>query len=206
MSTWIANVPEAWDRRAAIILAHGAGQGMHSLFMSFFHTELARCGFLSVKFNFDYMEARRNVPDPQPKLQAAFRRVIEEVAEKHRPRHIFAGGKSMGGRVSSYIAKEVEAVRGLVFLGYPLHPPGKPDQLRDAHLYGIGKPMLFVSGTRDNFATRELLDSVIRRIGPLATMVWIEGGDHSLRIGKSKPNDLGHVVKTIEDWIGKVIS
>ena len=112
----------------------------------------------------------------------------------------------MGGRVASYIAKDTAEVKGLVFLGYPLHPPGKPDRLRDAHLYDIGKPMLFVSGARDNFATKDLLDGVVRKIVSPATMVWIEGGDHSLRAGKSKPSDLGQVVRTVDDWMRKVLA
>src|SRR5262247_2943877 len=98
--------PESRSNRTAIILAHGAGQGMHSPFMNYFHTELANRGFLSVKFNFDYMEAKRRVPDPQPKLQARYRSVIEEVRAEHKPEGVLIGGKSMGGRVASYIASD----------------------------------------------------------------------------------------------------
>src|SRR6185436_536025 len=133
--TWHAIKPEDWNQEVAIILAHGAGQGMDSPFMMFFHSELARRGFLSVQFNFEYMEARRKFPDPQPKMQALYRQVIQEVAEKHRPQSIVIGGKSMGGRVASYIAADTPHVSGLAFLGYPLHPPGKPDQRRDAQLF-----------------------------------------------------------------------
>src|SRR5262249_4040414 len=128
--TWIGIKPESWDRKVAVILAHGAGQGMDSPFMTFFHNELARRGFLSVQFNFEYMEAKRKFPDPQPKMQALYRQVVQEVTEKHRPNSIVIGGKSMGGRVASYIAAVTPGVSGLAFLGYPLHPPGKPDQLR----------------------------------------------------------------------------
>src|SRR5215510_14889627 len=124
--TWLAIKPESWNQKVAIVLAHGAGQGMDSPFMRFFHNELARRGFLSIQFNFEYMEAKRSFPDPQPQMQERYRRVIREVAEKHRPRSIFIGGKSMGGRVASYIAADTPAVSGLVFLGYPLHPPRKP--------------------------------------------------------------------------------
>src|SRR5262250_2269828 len=95
--------PQSWSNRTAIILAHGAGQGMHSPFMTYFHAELGRRGFLSVRFNFDYMNAKRRVPDPQPKLQARYRAVLGSVASQFKPRRLIIGGKSMGGRVASYI-------------------------------------------------------------------------------------------------------
>src|SRR5438067_9819250 len=154
---------------------------MHSPFMTFFHTELAKRGFLSVKFNFDYMEQNRRVPDQQPKLQARYRAVVEEIVSKYQPARVIIGGKSMGGRVASYIAGDTAGVSGLIFLGYPLHPPGKQDQLRDQHLYELRLPMLFISGTKDTFAERPLLEEVVRKIGNNATLVWIEGGDHSLK-------------------------
>src|SRR5262249_35463615 len=156
-----------------IILGHGAGQGMNSPFMNYFQAELTSRGFLTVKFNFDYMDQNRRVPDPQPKLQAKYRSVIADVLAEHKPNRLIIGGKSMGGRVASYVAGDTPEVSGLVFLGYPLHPPGKPEKMRDAHLYGMPKPMLFVSGTRDTFAERHLLETVVKRIGERATLVWI---------------------------------
>src|SRR5262245_18986465 len=101
---------------------------MNSPFMAFFHNELATRGLLTVKFEFEYMEQKRKVPDPQSKLQDRYRRVIQEIEAEYRPRRIVVGGKSMGGRIGSYVAGEFEIVAGLVFLGYPLHPPGKPDR------------------------------------------------------------------------------
>jgi hypothetical protein len=118
-------------------------------------------------------------------MQTLYRQVVQEVAAAHRPRAIVIGGKSMGGRVASYIAADTDGVRGLVFLGYPLHPPGKQDQLRDAHLYDTPLPMLFLSGTRDTFAERKLLEKVVHRIGDRATLAWTEGGDHSLKVGRA---------------------
>jgi len=196
---WRAAEPEPWDGNTAIILAHGAGQGIDSPFMKFFHDALPKRGFLSVQFNFDYMQQGRKIPDPQPKMQALYRQVVREVAEKHRPKTIIIGGKSMGGRVASYIAGSTEGVDGLVFLGYPLHPSGKQDQLRDAHLYGIELPMLFLSGTKDTLAERGLLEKVVARIGSRATLVWTERGDHSLKVGKSGTATL----ETAADEIGK---
>ena len=198
---WLVAKPDSWDGKTAIILAHGAGQGMHSPFMTYFHTELARCGFLTVKFNFDYMDEQKQAPDPQPKLQARYRAVVSEVVEEHKPKRVIIGGKSMGGRVASYIAGDISVVNGLVFLGYPLHPPGKLDQLRDQHLYGLERPMLFISGTKDTFAERRLLEDVVRRTGERATLVWIEGGDHSLKKGRRDKESLQHAAGHVAQWV-----
>lgn len=195
--------PESWSNRTAIILAHGAGQGMHSPFMTYFHSELAKRGFLSVKFNFEYMDAKRHVPDPQPKLQARYRTVVENVLTEYKPARLVIGGKSMGGRVASYIASDTPGVDALVFLGYPLHPPGKTDQLRDQHLYALKIPMLFISGTKDTFAERGLLERVVKKIGTNARLVWVEGGDHSLKRGRKDNNSLSLALDAIERWIAE---
>jgi uncharacterized protein len=184
-----------------IILAHGAGQGMSSPFMTFFHSELEARGLKCVLFNFDYMQEKRRVPDPQPKLQARYRTVVAEVMEKHRPRRLFIGGKSMGGRVASYIAADTPDLRGLIFLGYPLHPPGKEDQLRDSHLYELKLPMLFISGTKDTFARKDLLENVVKKIGSNAKLVWVQGGDHSLNRKRNDRASLQTAVETIEQWL-----
>jgi predicted alpha/beta-hydrolase family hydrolase len=193
--------PQSAADATAIILAHGAGQGMLSPFMTYFHMELARRGFLSVRFNFEYMDTGRRMPDPQPKLQARYREVVQGVIAGYKPSRLIIGGKSMGGRVASYIAGDEPAVDGLVFLGYPLHPPGKPDQLRDQHLYGLKIPMLFLSGTKDTFAGRDLLEKVVGRIGKNATLVWVEGGDHSLKRGRKDTESLQGAVETVAAWI-----
>jgi predicted alpha/beta-hydrolase family hydrolase len=198
--SWKASIPDHWDGGIGIILAHGAGQGMSSPFMKFFHEALSQRGLLSVQFNFEYMDTGRKIPDPQPKMQSLYRRVLAEVADAHHPRKIIIGGKSMGGRVASYIAHDAPGVAGLVFLGYPLHPPGKQDQMRDAHLYGIPLPMLFLSGTRDTFAERPLLEEVVHRLGGRGTLVWTEGGDHSLKVGKSGTAALEAAAGRIQSW------
>jgi uncharacterized protein len=167
--------PPSWDGKFAIILGHGAGQGMESPFMSYFHKE--------------------------PKLQAKYRAVVEEVISKYAPKKVVIGGKSMGGRVASYIAGDTPGVSGLVFLGYPLHPPGKTEQLRDQHLYQLTPPMLFVSGTRDTFAERDLLDRVVRKIGPSATLLWIDGGDHSLKRARKDGDSLRVALDAIMNWL-----
>lgn len=203
---WKANVPEQWSGETAVILAHGAGQGIDSPFMRFFHESLPQRGLLSVQFNFEYMDKGKKIPDPQPKMQALYRQVVSEVAEAHRPRRIIIGGKSMGGRVASYIAADTPQVNGLVFLGYPLHPPGKQDQMRDAHLYDIKVPMLFLSGTRDTFAERPLLEKVVNRLGDRATLIWTEGGDHSLKVGRKGGNSLEAAVEEIEKWVREAVT
>jgi predicted alpha/beta-hydrolase family hydrolase len=197
----MATGPKSSENNIAIILAHGAGQGMQSPFMTYFHDELARRGYLSVRFNFDYMDAKRGIPDPQPKLQAKYRSVVENVVAEHHPKRLIIGGKSMGGRVASYIAGDTPGIDGLVFLGYPLHPPGKPDQLRDEHLYSLRLPMLFISGTKDTLARRDLLESVVQRIGSNATLVWVEGGDHSLKRGRKDTESLAQAAETIDQWV-----
>ena len=197
---WKAAKPERWDNQIAIILAHGAGQGINSPFMKFFHEALPKRGLLSVQFNFEYMEKGRKIPDTQPKMQALYRQVMQELADAERPKKIIIGGKSMGGRVASYIAADTAGIHGLVFLGYPLHPPGKSDQLRDAHLYEINLPMLFLSGTRDGLAERSLLEKVVQRLGERATLVWTEGGDHSLKVGGAGNATLERAADEIEKW------
>ena len=196
--------PAGWNSQTAIILAHGAGQGMKSPFMTYFNRELPSRGFLSVTFDFEYMEAQRRVPDPQPKLQARYRSVVEAVAAHHRPKRLIIGGKSMGGRVASYIAGDTPQVSALLFLGYPLHPPGKPDQLRDQHLYKLKMPMLFISGTKDAFAEKALLERTVRKIGKNAELVWIEGGDHSLKRKKDDVESMTIALDAIVEWAGRI--
>jgi predicted alpha/beta-hydrolase family hydrolase len=198
---WKAKLPERWNQEIAVILAHGAGQGIDSPFMKYFHEALPERGLLSVQFNFEYMDKGKKIPDPQPKMQALYRQIVGEVAETHRPRKIFVGGKSMGGRVASYIAGDTPQVSGLIFLGYPLHAPGKQDQMRDAHLYDIKLPMLFLSGTRDTFAERPLLEKVVSRIGDRAMLIWTEGGDHSLKVGRKGANTLEAAADAIGEWV-----
>jgi len=201
---WVAEKPDSWDGGTAVILAHGAGQGMDSPFMTFFHHEMAARGFLSVKFNFDYMNQRKGVPDPQPKLRAQYRDVVEGVHAEYNPKRIIIGGKSMGGRVASYIAGSIDAVAGLVFLGYPLHAPGKTNQLRDEHLYTLMRPMLFISGTRDTLAEQNLLQRVVDKIGERATLIWIERGDHSLTVRRGDTGTLKIAADRMEQWIRKI--
>jgi len=170
-------------RAPAIILAHGAGSDMTSPFMSTVHSGLAREGYVAVKFNFPYTEARRRRPDPRPMLERCYRAVVDAVVRDRAlaPPWVAIGGKSLGGRVASYVAAAGAPVRGVVFLGYPLHPAGRPDALRADHLPTVPAPMLFVQGTRDTLCELDRLRPVLATL-PRALLHTIEGGDHSFRV------------------------
>lgn len=166
------------------VLAHGAGAGERHPWMVRVGTGLAARGISVVTFDFPYMEAGRRVPDRPQVLEARFQAVVAEVAAKPPSTGpLFAGGKSMGGRIGSQAAAAgllSPAPRGLVFFGYPLHPPGKPGQRRDAHLPSIGRPLLFVQGSRDPFGSPEEMTALVSTL-PDTTLELVTGGDHSLK-------------------------
>ncbi len=165
-----------------VVLAHGAANTMDHPLLVFLCRELARSGVSCLRFNFPYSEAGRSKPDSQTMLEAAWRRVLIHVKNDPTlaPRHVVAAGKSMGGRVASQMAAKGQlGVDGLIFYGYPLHPPGRKDTLRDAHLAAIEVPMLFFAGTRDPFCDLNLMRPVCQRLGDRATLDIIDGGDHS---------------------------
>jgi uncharacterized protein len=173
-----------------LILGHGAGAGQLHPFMTLFANGLAERGFDVITFNFAYMEQKRHVPDPKVKLEHCYRAVIEAATKQRKLKgnRLVVGGKSMGGRIASQVAAEGDAaaeISALVFLGYPLHPPGRPDKLRDAHLPDIKAPMLFVQGSRDTFGSAQELENIIERHKLNATLHIIPNGDHSLKVPKS---------------------
>jgi len=175
---------------ATLVLAHGAGAGMEHPFMGGFTKALNDDGVATLRFNFPYREAGRKFPDRPPLAVATWRAAMDEaaaLAAKHSDDGaLWAAGKSFGGRMASMAVAEGMPAAGLVYLGYPLHPPGKPEKLRDEHLYGLTLPMLFLQGTRDTFATPDLLEGVVARIGPAASLHWYEGGDHSFAVKSTK--------------------
>jgi uncharacterized protein len=182
--------PAAKKNRAGVtlLLGHGAGASQISGFMRMFANGLTARGLDVMTFNFVYMEQGRSVPDQKGKLEACFRAVIE-AALKHKKlknNRLVVGGKSMGGRIASQViaAEDASEVAGLVFLGYPLHPPGNPAKPRVEHLEHIGKPMLFVQGTRDALGTPEEIQPFIKNLRPAAKIYAIEGGDHSFKAPK----------------------
>ncbi|NWL31701.1 alpha/beta hydrolase family protein [Paenarthrobacter nitroguajacolicus] len=167
---------------ATLVVAHGAGAGMEHPFLEGFAGAMADEGVSTLRFNFPYREAGRRFPDRPPLAIATWRAVMDKAAELGEGEPLWAAGKSFGGRMASMAVAEGMPARGLVYLGYPLHAPGKPEKLRDEHLYGVTVPMLFLQGTRDTFATPELLEAVVAKIGPTATLQWSEGGDHSFAV------------------------
>jgi hypothetical protein len=182
--------PAAPANRAALtlILAHGAGADQTSAFMVAFATAIAERGIATVTFNFPYSEHRRRIPDPNTKLESCWRTVIQTVRKRvgGEAAKLAIGGKSMGGRIASQVAAAgTEELAALVLLGYPLHPPGRPDRLRAAHLRDIGTPMLFVQGSRDAFGTPEELCPILEPLKAPAELYVVEGGDHSFKVLKS---------------------
>lgn len=171
--------------KLGLILGHGAGGSMDTPFMQYFLDRLSALGICVTEFNFRYMESGRKAPAPRAQLEAEYRAVIEYSLDEIYPdMPIFVGGKSMGGRISSYIAGEYSRIIGLVFLGYPLHPPGKPSTERAEHLYSMQKPMLFVSGSKDKLASLDLLQDTIKKLGEYGTLFLVEDADHSLKVLK----------------------
>ena len=167
-----------------LIMAHGAGGGQTSSFIVKAGHELAARGITIATFDFPYITAGRSAPDKPAVLEAHWRTILDEVrgrAEFAR-RPLFIGGKSMGGRIASQVAAAgVDGVAGLVFFGYPLHPPGRPEQRRDAHLPDIRVPMLFIQGTRDEFGTSAEIRALLPRLDPKAELTEIADGDHSFK-------------------------
>ena len=169
---------------AALVLAPGAGGGQHSRFLVDTARALAARGITTATFDFLYTTQGRSVPDKPPVLEATWRDAIAaaraDAAFSGLP--LFIGGKSMGGRIASQVAAQgIDGVTGLVYLGYPLHPPGKPGQRRDLHLPDITLPMLFVQGTRDLFGTADDIRALLPRLNPRAVLFDVVDGDHSFK-------------------------
>src|SRR4051794_14331115 len=165
-----------------LVLGHGAGSPMASPFLTGFSEQIAELGVATHRFDFPYMRAGRRAPDRAPVLIEAYREAWSRAAELAAGLPVFAGGRSMGGRIASMAVAEGMPAAGLVFLAYPLHPPGRPEKIRDAHLYDIEVPMLFLQGTRDPFAQPDLLAAVLQRLGDRAEYHPVEGGDHGFKV------------------------
>jgi hypothetical protein len=196
-----------------LILGHGAGADQTSGFMVAFANALAGRGIDIVTFNFLYSELRRRIPDPNARLESCWRAVIETVRSRiaSNAGTLAIGGKSMGGRIASQVAaSEARGLAGLVFLGYPLHPPGRPDRLRAAHLGEVKAPMLFVQGTRDPFGTPTELQPIISRLDPAADLFAVEGGDHSFKVSRSagvRQQDVHRAIQDrVETWLRMIAS
>ena len=200
--------PAAKQKRAGvtIILGHGAGANQLSGFMRLFASGLAERGVDVVTFNFLYTEQGRKIPDPAPRLESCYRAVIDATLKhkKLKGNRLVIGGKSMGGRIASQVAAQNgENIAGLVFLGYPLHPPGRPEKLRSEHLPEIKAPMLFMQGARDVFGTKEEIAAIIKKLKLPAKLYAVEGGDHSLKVPKSAGVPQSEVYEAAMDEIAE---
>jgi predicted alpha/beta-hydrolase family hydrolase len=200
--------PAAKKNRAGItvVLGHGAGANQLSGFMRMFAGGLAARGIDAITFNFLYIERGRRLPDPKARLESCYHAVINTALNhpKLKKNCLVIGGKSMGGRIASQVAAaEGDRVAGLVFLGYPLHPPGRPDKLRAEHLKDIRAAMLFAQGARDTFGTAEEISAVIKKLRLPAALYVIEGGDHSFRVPKSAGVPQSEVYENVMDEVAR---
>ena len=196
---------------ACFVLAHGAGAGMDHAFMSTVATELAARDIATFRFQFPYMERGSRRPDPPPICHATIRAAVAEAARLAPTLPLIAGGRSFGGRMTSQAQgiKPLAGVRGLAFLGFPLHPAGKPSVERAEHLAEVKIPMLFLQGTRDELASLELLQPVIRKLGARATLKLLQDADHSFhvpaRTGRKDPEVRAEMLDALATWIAQTI-
>lgn len=210
MTSFLFDGPQ--HARCTILLAHGAGAPMDSAAMTANATALAGAGFRVARFEFAYMAGRRTGAGVKPppkaeKVMPEYRAAVDALAASGP---LIIGGKSMGGRVASMVADELHAagrVAGLLCLGYPFHPPGRPEQLRTAHLQALATPALIVQGTRDPFGTRE--EVAAYTLSPAIELLWLEDGDHDLRPRKAvsgfNPADhMANMAKAVAAWVARV--
>jgi predicted alpha/beta-hydrolase family hydrolase len=198
--------PAAGDqtRNVVFVCAHGAGGNKMDRGMLATANALRAEGIGVLRYNFPYTEKKAGRPDPMPKLKETVAAVVEHARSELTPGMIIMGGRSMGGRAASMLAADGLAADGLLLLAYPLHPAGKPEQLRDAHLPAIKIPTLCINGTRDALCTTSLMQDVLTRVGPNWTMHWEEGADHSFHVlkssGRTDADVMRSIAKTARSW------
>jgi predicted alpha/beta-hydrolase family hydrolase len=194
--------------RACFVFAHGAGAGMTHSFMEAFANGLGERGIASLRYQFPYMEKGSRRPDPPVIAQAAVRAAVEQAGRSCPGQPLIAGGKSFGGRMTSQAqaAATLPGVRGLAFIGFPLHLAGKPSTDRAKHLSDVHIPMLFLQGTRDSLAEVPLIEPVVKRLGPLARLHLVEGADHSFHVlarsGRNDHEAMSEILDAFADWAG----
>lgn len=187
--------------RAVYVFAHGAGAGMEHAFMADFANGLAARGIASLRYQFPYMEAGSKRPDPPQRAHTAVRAAVSEAGRLLPGLPLFAGGKSFGGRMTSQAqaSSPLPGVRGLVFVGFPLHPAGRPSDERAKHLFEVGLPMLFLQGTRDELADVALLQALLQRLGGRATLALFDDADHAFHVRtRSGRNDAQTLVAMLD--------
>ncbi len=193
------------EQGIVFVCAHGAGGNKNDRGIVQTANALRERGLGVVRFNFLYKEKKSGRPDPMPRLKECMSAVISRTREELSPRTLIIGGRSMGGRAASMLAAEGFECNGLLLLAYPLHPPGKPEQLRDAHLPAIKVPVICFNGTRDPFCTPSLMEAVLKRVTTKWEMHWVEGADHSFHVlkssGKTDAQVLDGIADTSEAWL-----
>jgi uncharacterized protein len=198
--------------RSCYVMAHGAGAGMAHPFMQAMADALAGHGIATLRYQFPYMEQGSKRPDAPKLAQATVRAAVAEAARQAPELALFAGGKSFGGRMTSQAqaASPLPGVRGLVFLGFPLHPAGRPSDERAAHLFDVQVPMLFIQGTRDQLADLGLLQTVVGKLGARASLRLFQDADHSFhvppRTGRKDAEVMAEIAQALADWIEPVAS
>lgn len=196
--------------RACYVMAHGAGAGMTHPFMTAIAVGLAERGIATLRYQFPYMEQGGRRPDPPPVAHAAVRAAVETAARRLRGLPLFAGGKSFGGRMTSQAqaVSPLAGVRGLIFLGFPLHPAGKPSSERAEHLFAIGVPMLFLQGTRDPLAELKRLRAIGRKLRSQAALAMYPEADHSFHVparsGRTDAEVRGEMLNRMAEWMRQV--
>jgi predicted alpha/beta-hydrolase family hydrolase len=201
----VIGAPKSATLDAILVLGHGANNNMDNPLLVGVHERLARAGVVTVRFNFPYTEEGRKHPDPDPALEGAFRLVVEYIGEmeEFKGLEMFLGGKSMGARIAAQIVAQDVGANGLVFLGYPLHAPGKPEKLRDQPLYMLPCPALFIQGGRDPFCHLERLGQVLSHMPVSACLHVLPGLGHSYEPpgGHMAPETLEEVARVILGWL-----
>jgi predicted alpha/beta-hydrolase family hydrolase len=196
-------------RGVCFVCAHGAGGNMNDRGILQTANMLRSRGLGVVRFNFLYKEKKSGRPDPMPRLKECITAVVSRVRDEIKPTTLIIGGRSMGGRAASMLAADGFDCDGLLLLAYPLHPPGKPDQLRDAHLPAITVPVICFSGTRDPFCTPELMEAVLKRVKTKWEMHWVQGADHSFHVlkssGRTDAEVLAEIGNATEVWVRRAI-
>ena len=192
------------------VCAHGAGGNFADKSILALTRALRSRGLSTVRFNFLYREKKSGRPDPMPRLEECFSAVVAHTRAELNPKTLIIGGRSMGGRAASMMAANGFNCDGLLLLAYPLHPPGQPEKLRDAHLRSIEVPVLCFSGTRDPFITRELMEKALKTVKTRWDMQWIEGADHSFNVPKSSGKTSAQVLEDVANhtrgWLGTLTS
>ena len=187
------------EEGVVFVCAHGAGGNMNDRGLVQTANALRERGLGVVRFNFLYKEKKSGRPDPMPRLKECYAAVVARARQELNPRTLIIGGRSMGGRAASMLAADGFECDGLLLLAYPLHPPGQPDKLRDAHLPAIKVPVICFNGTRDPFCTPSLMEEVLKRVTTKWEMHWVEGADHSFHVLKSSGKTDAQVLDEIAD-------